>query len=123
VIAAIMLTLAVVAVQPALAGMPVTDTVTLGASTGTAAYTNAWVLKGAKLISVEYFGGLNTTNVITVTRVRGTRTNTVCAVTLVAGAGLYSATNTYYSFRGDVLNFSSLYATGTTAELTFELQP
>ena len=108
---------------PAFAGMPVTDTVTLSPTTGAAAYTNAWVLKGAKLISIEYFNGLNASNVITCTRVRGTRTNTVAATTLAAGAGIYTPTNPYFSFKGDVLNFSSLYSTGTTAELTFELLP
>ena len=103
---------------------PVVESVTLSTTAGTGSWTNTWILKGAKLVSVEYFNGLNATNTITLTRVRDTRTNTVCTVVLAAGVGTYNeVTNTVYFFRNDVLNFSSSIATGSVAEITFEVSP
>jgi hypothetical protein len=109
---------------PAQAATPTAETVTLGAATGTGSWTNQYYLTGAKFIALECFNGMNATNLVTVKRVRGTRTNTVCAVRLASGAGVYrETTNTLYFFRGDVLRFTSLIATGTTSELVFELSP
>lgn len=120
IVAAIMLGAARVAV----AGNPTTEAVSLSASAGSATWTNAYFNKGARFIAVEYFQGLNATNTITLSRVRGTRTNTVCTTTLSGGTGVYrEITNSVYFFRGDLLKFSSSVSTGTQAELTFVLEP
>jgi hypothetical protein len=105
------------------AGTPSTETVTLGTTTGTAAFTNTRDYVAAKLVSIEFFNSADVVSTCTVTRVRSGRTNTVGSVALSDGAGIHRETNTIYLFKGDVLNFANSTATGAVAELTFELLP
>ena len=109
---------------PALAGdNPVTVPITLGTTTGTGAYTNTRDYTTMQLVSIEVFQSLDLTSTCTVTRVRSSRTNTVAAIALTAGAGRYFETNTIYLFKGDVLNFANSTATGAVVEITGKLHP
>jgi len=105
------------------AANPLAETVTLGTTTGTAAYTNARNYATMQLVSIEVFQSLDATSTVTVTRVRSGRTNTVAAIALTAGAGIYRETNTTYLFKGDVLNFANSTATGAVSEITVTLHP
>ena len=102
---------------------PFAATVTLGTNTGTGSYTNTRDYYAAQLVSLEVFQSLDLTSTCTVTRVRSTRTNTVAAIALTAGAGRYFETNTIYLFKGDVLNFANSTATGAVVEITGKLHP
>ena len=106
--------------QPADAGPTVASTVTLGAATGSGAFTNDMDYYTLAPISIEVFNDKCLTNVVTVQRVRSARTNTVCALTLAGGAGIYYSTNTLYLFKNDVWLFTSSVSTGGTAEVLFE---
>ena len=108
----------------ALAGdNPVTVPVTLGATTGTGAYTNTRDYTTMQLVSIEVFQSLNATSTCTVTRVRSGRTNTVAAIALTGAACIYRETNTTYLFKNDVLNFANGYSTGAVVEITGKLHP
>ena len=103
---------------------PFTETVTLGATTGTGSFTNTKNYAVMELISLEVFNSSAATSTVTVTRVRSGRTNTVAAIELSAGAGIYRETNSpNYLFKGDVLNFANSTATGAVAEITVKLHP
>ena len=108
---------------PADAGSPTYSTVTLGAATGASAFTNTLDYYALRPVSLEVFSDKCLTNVVTVQRIRSARTNTVCTLTLAAGAGLFSTTNTLYLFKNDVYVFSSSVSTGGVVELVFEQQP
>jgi len=107
------------------AANPLAEAVTLGASTGTGSYTNTRNYATLQLVSIEVFNSLDATSTCTVTRVRSGRTNTVAAIALTGGAGIYRDTNTTYLFKGDVLNFANVNETGTGAvvEITGNLHP
>jgi|GEM_PF-2552366 len=107
----------------ATAGTPSTETVTLGTTTGTGAYTNARDYVAVKLVSIEVFNSLASSSTVTVARVRSGRTNTVGSIALSSGAGIHRETNTIYLFKGDVLNFANSTATGAVAEITGVLEP
>ena len=103
---------------------PYTETVTLGATTGTGSYENTKDYTTMELVSLEVFNSSAATSTVTVTRVRSGRTNTVAAIELSAGAGIYRETNSpNYLFKGDVLNFANSTATGAVAEITVKLHP
>lgn len=107
------------------AANPLAETVTLGTTTGTGAYTNTRNYATMQLVKLEVFQSLDATSTCTVTRVRSGRTNTVAAIALTGGAGEYWETNTVYLFKGDVLNFANVNVTGTGAvvEITGNLHP
>lgn len=105
------------------AANPLAETVTLGATTGTGSYTNERNYATMQLVSLEVFQSLSATSTVTVTRVRSGRTNTVAAIALSDGAGIYRDTNTTYLFKGDVLHFANSTATGAVAEITTTLHP
>lgn len=101
---------------------PYTETVTLTAGSGS--YENTKNYQTMELISLEIFNSLAATSTVTVTRVRSGRTNTVAAIALSGGAGIYRETNSpNYLFKGDVLNFVNSTATGAVAEITVKLHP
>ena len=105
------------------AANPLAETVTLGTTTGTGSYTNTRNYVTMQLVNLEIFQSLNATSTVTVTRVRSGRTNTVAAIALTGGAGIYRDTNTTYLFKGDVLHFANSVATGAVAEITVNLHP
>lgn len=115
-------------VAPALAGS-VGDRVfvTLGASTGTATWTNPYEYAAITLTRISVANDLNATNVVTAARIitdddSNSYTQTVGAVTCVSGAGT-QATLAYTGLKqNDVLSFSSLISTGGTAIVEFEVQ-
>jgi hypothetical protein len=116
--ASIMAGIAVGIVLAAAAAVPVSEQVTLGASTGTAVSTNAADYAVKQLVYLQFTGGSNPTNVVTVSRIHNSVTTTVGSVTLSSGAGTFYATNApVYRFKGDIYSFSSQTATGTTCEI------
>jgi hypothetical protein len=121
ILAAVALTSA--ALISALAGTPFTETVTLGTTTGTGAYTNTRDYVAVKLVSIEFFNSSDLVSTCAVTRVRSARTNSVASVALSAGAGIHRETNTIYLFKNDVLKFANSTATGAVAEITGILEP
>lgn len=117
------LALCALAVCAVYADNPLAESVTLGTTTGTAAYTNARDYATLQLVKLEIFQSSDATSTVTVTRVRSSRTNTVAAIALTGGAGDYWETNTVYLFKGDVLNFANSTATGAVCEITTKIQP
>ena len=105
------------------AANPLAETVTLGTTTGTGSYTNTRNYVTMQLVNLEIFQSLNATSTVTVARVRSGRTNTVAAIALTGGAGIYRETNTIYLFKGDVLHFANSVVTGAVAEITVNLHP
>jgi len=120
---AIVSLLLIAAAAIVLAATPFTETVTLGTTTGTGAYTNARDYVAVKLVTIEVFNSLASSSTVTVSRVRSGRTNTVGSIALNSGAGIHRETNTIYLFKGDVLNFANSTATGAVAEITGVLEP
>ena len=112
--------LAVLSVLSVLAGTPKAVPLTVGIS-GAASFTNNTDYYGLRLISVEVFDSGTSNNVVTVKRVRNSRTNTVSTVTCASSVGSDYPSNRLWSFKGDRLDFSSSPATNYKAELTFEL--
>lgn len=98
--------------------------VTLGAATGSGAWTNTGAAEATDLTRLSVVADLNATNVVTASRIISdgstSYTQTVGAVTCAAGVGT-QATLAYADLNeDDVLSFSSLVATGGTAIVEFD---
>jgi hypothetical protein len=110
-----------------IAANPLAEAVTLNAITGTGSYTNTRNYTTMQLVNLEVFQSLCATSTVTCTRVRSGRTNTVAAIALSSGAGIYRETNTVYLFKGDVLHFANVVPNDVSAtavvEITVNLQP
>ena len=125
-VVAIIAMLAAIAL-PALAGsVGDRSVVTLGATTGSATWTNTHQYAAISLTRVSVANDLNATNVVTASRIitesSTSYTQTVGAVTCVSSAGT-QATLAYSGLKyGDVLSFSSLRSTGGTAIVEYEVQ-
>lgn len=78
--------------------------------------------KSEQLVSIEAFSANATTGTITITRIRGTRTNQVGAITLSSSAGIYRDTNSVWLKNGDQLvHTHSAGATNAMIEIVTEI--
>lgn len=100
------------------------DTKALGASTGTATWTNTYKYAAIVLKNVWIQNCLVAVGTVTVSRVTsdGTYTQAVGTVTTAANAGNTTSFTASYLKAGDMLTFSSAPATGSTAMIEFEVQ-
>lgn len=114
--------LSAMAVAVLAAETPVAEVVAVGNS-GAATWTNTRAYVALKLASIEAFGAGSATGTCVVSRVRGTRTNTVGSIDITSNAGIYRETNTVYFFPGDKLVFAMTPATNVAIEITGELLP
>lgn len=96
----------------------------LGVATGSGVWTNSSKYAAVKLERIWVESSLNATNVITVTRITsdGVYTQAVGSVTCAAGSGSTASFTAAYLQDGDMLSFSSLIATGSTAIIEYEFQ-
>jgi len=100
------------------AAVPVSETVTLGTATGSAASTNSADYFVKELVYMQFYNGLVSSNVVTVSRVHNSATNTLQTLTLSSGTGTYYATNVpVFRFKGDIYLFTSAISTGATCEI------
>ena len=100
------------------------STQAIGASTGTATWTNTQLYAALELKRLWIQNGTDATNVITIKRVTsdGVYTDAVATVTCVAGTGTVASFTASYLKYGDKLAFSSLVTTGSTAVIEYEVQ-
>lgn len=107
----------VIALPPAKASdTPVFDSLTIPGT-----WTNSDAYTGLTLDRIEVFSANATTGTVTVTRIRDTRTNTVCSITLAASAGSFvpASTNAVRLKPADKLVFAlSGGATNAQGEVT-----
>ena len=93
--------------------VPVTDVLSVVTN---ATWTNANTESPQKLIGIEAFNANATTGTVTITRISGTRTNSVGSITLSAGAGTMTPANTIWLEVGDQIT-AVMSGGATTADL------
>lgn len=101
--------------------------VTLGASTGTATWTNTQPYASIKLVRIWNEGNLAESNNVAVTRIATigavSYTQSVGTVSFSSGgAGSQATLTAAYMKPGDRLAFSSTTATGSTCIVEYEVQ-
>jgi len=101
--------------------------VTLGLATGAGTLSVTEPYQALKLTRISVEGSINTSNVVTASRIiadaAGTLyTQTVGAVTCANGVGTQATLAHTLLKHGDTLSFSSLVATGSTVIVEYEVQ-
>lgn len=101
--------------------------VKLGVATGAGTLAVDEAYQAIKLTRISVENSINTSNVVTCTRIIEDAdgvayTQTVGAVTCSSGAGTQATLAHTYLGYGDTLSFSSLVATGSTVIVEYEVQ-